>query len=85
MLFCVQLGNRIRLGQKRDKGIKEIKKKKEEEFPSWLRGCGFDPWPRSVGWGSGVAVCCGVGCRCGSEPALLWLWRRPAATAPISS
>ena len=26
---------------------------------------------------------CGVGCRRGSEPALLWLWRRPVATAPI--
>ena len=26
---------------------------------------------------------CGVGCRCGSDPALLWLWCRPVATAPI--
>ena len=26
-------------------------------------------------------VSCGVGCRCGSDLALLW--RRPAATAPI--
>ena len=26
---------------------------------------------------------CGVGRRCGSDPALLWLWRRPAATAPM--
>ena len=26
---------------------------------------------------------CGVGCRRGSDPTLLWLWRRPAATAPI--
>ena len=25
----------------------------------------------------------GVGCRHGSDPALLWFWRRPAATAPI--
>ena len=25
---------------------------------------------------------CGVGRRCGSDPALLWLWRRLAATAP---
>ena len=25
----------------------------------------------------------GVGCRHGSDPALLWLWRRPAATALI--
>ena len=28
-----------------------------------------------------LAVSCGVGCRQGSDPALLWLWRRPAATA----
>ena len=26
---------------------------------------------------------CGVGRRRGSDPALLWLWRRPAAIAPI--
>ena len=26
---------------------------------------------------------CGVGCRHGSDPALLWLWCRPSATAPI--
>ena len=26
---------------------------------------------------------CGVGCRYGLDAALLWLWRRPAATAPI--
>ena len=26
---------------------------------------------------------CGVGHRCGSDPALLWLWSRPEATAPI--
>ena len=24
-----------------------------------------------------------VGCRCGSDPVLLWLWCRPAAVAPI--
>ena len=28
-----------------------------------------------------VAVSCGVGCRRGSDPALLWLWRRPVAKA----
>jgi len=28
-------------------------------------------------------VSCGVGCRRGSDPALLWLWRRLVATAPI--
>ena len=30
-----------------------------------------------------VVVSCGVGCRCSLDLALLWLWRRPAATAPI--
>ena len=33
--------------------------------------------------GSGVALSCGVGCRHGSDPTLLWLWCRPVATAPI--
>ena len=31
----------------------------------------------------GIAVRCGVGRRRGLDPTLLWLWRRPAATAPI--
>ena len=34
---------------------------------------------------SSVAMSCGVGRRCGSGPALLWLWRRLAATALIPS
>ena len=33
--------------------------------------------------GSGIAVSCGIGCRRGSDPLLLWLWRRLEATAPI--
>ena len=28
---------------------------------------------------------CGVGHRLGSDPVLLWLWRRPAATTLIQS
>jgi len=43
----------------------------------------FDPWPYSVGWGSGVAMSCGVGCRLSSDPALLWLWCRSAATTAL--
>jgi len=31
----------------------------------------------------GAAVSCGVGPRRGSDLVLLWLWRRPAAAAPI--
>ena len=30
-----------------------------------------------------VAVSCGIGRRHGSDPVLLWLWYRPAVTAPI--
>ena len=37
----------------------------------------------SVGRGSGVAMNCGVDCRCVTEPALLWLWRWLAAVAPV--
>ena len=28
-------------------------------------------------------MCCALGCRCGLDPTLLWLWRRLAAVAPI--
>ena len=31
---------------------------------------------------SSIAVSCGVGCRYSLDPALLWLWCRPAAVAP---
>ena len=30
-----------------------------------------------------MAMSCGVGCRRGSDPLWLWLWRRPTAVAPI--
>ena len=36
-----------------------------------------------MGWGSSTAVSCGVGCKCGLYPVLLWLWCRPAAVALI--
>ena len=36
-----------------------------------------------VGYGSGIAVSCDVGRRHGSDSALLWLWCRLAAVAPI--
>ena len=39
--------------------------------------------PHSVGQGSSVAVSCGIDDRCGSDPALLWLWRGPAVAALI--
>ena len=32
---------------------------------------------------SGVAMSCNTGRRRGSDPLLLWLWRRPAVAAPI--
>ena len=36
-----------------------------------------------MGWGSGVAVSCGVGRRCVSDLTLQWLWCRLAAIALI--
>ena len=36
-----------------------------------------------MGQGSGVVVSCGAGRRCGLDLALLWLWCRPVAIAPI--
>ena len=45
----------------------------------------FNPWPSTVGQGSGVAMSCGVGRGRGLDPALLWLWCRLAATALIKS
>ena len=36
-----------------------------------------------MGWGSGIAMSFGAGCRCGLDPELLWLWCRLAATALI--
>ena len=36
-----------------------------------------------MGWGSSIAVSCGIGLRLGSDPELLWLWCRPATTASI--
>ena len=40
---------------------------------------GLAQWVKDLG----IAVSCGVGCRHGSYPVWLWLWRRPVATAPI--
>ena len=41
--------------------------------------------PGLVQWVKDLAfsVGCGVGGRLGSDLVLLWLWRRPVATAPI--
>ena len=36
-----------------------------------------------MGQGSSVAMNYGIGCRCGSDPELLWLWYRLAAIALI--
>ena len=36
-----------------------------------------------MGWGSSVVMSCGAGHRHGLDLALLWLWHRPVAAAPI--
>ena len=47
------------------------------EDASWIPG--LTQWVK----GSGVALSCDVGCRYGSDSALLWLGHRPAAAALI--
>ena len=64
-----------------DGGVPAVVQWKCIGLVSW--GCGFNPWPHSVGWQSGVAVHCGIGCRCGLDLALPWLWHRSAAAASI--
>jgi len=39
--------------------------------------------PAPAQWVNNPTVSCGVGCRLSLDPALLWLWHRPAATALI--
>ena len=58
--------------------MEQQKRIRLESLRMWVH-----PWLLSVGLGSGFAVSCGVGRRCGSDPALLWLWHRPAAVAQI--
>ena len=58
----------------------QLSRNKSNQYP-W--GCRFDPWPHPVGQGSGIAMSCGVGCRRGLDPVLLWLWCRPPAAALI--
>ena len=48
-----------------------------------LWGCGFNPWPHSVGEESAAATSCTTGHRGGSDLVLLWLWHKPAAATPI--
>ena len=50
---------------------------RNHEVAGWLPG--LTQW----GQGSGVAMSCGVSCRHGSDPTLLWLRRRPVATVLI--
>ena len=55
----------------------------EKILTSIHEDAGFNPWPHSVGWGYSVAMSCGVGCRRGTDLALLWWWCRVAAVALI--
>ena len=47
------------------------------EDMDWIPG--LDQWVK----GSGIAMSCGADHRYNSDLAVLWLWHRPAATAPI--
>ena len=59
------------------RGSAEINSTRNHEVAGSIPG--LTQWVKE----SGVAVNCGVGCRRGSDPWLLWLWCRPAAEALI--
>ena len=44
---------------------------------------GLNPGLAQWGWGSSIAVSCGVGCKRGSDLVWLWLWCRLGAVALI--
>ena len=58
-----------------------------EQKGIWLVpwGCSFNPWPWSMGQGSGVPMSWGVGPRWCLDPVLLWLWCRLASISPIGT
>ena len=67
---------------------------KKREIPLWHNGnisdynpwgCGFDPWPHSVGLRSSVAMSCCVCHRFGSCLKLFCLQHRPAAATLFQS
>ena len=59
-----------------------FKTSKTREFPWWLSSVGLIPG--IIQWVKDLALLCAcVGPRRGLDPALLWLWRRPAAVAPV--
>ena len=53
----------------------------------WIQLETMSLWVQSLALLSGlrihIAMSCGVGCRCSSDLALLWLWHSPVATALI--
>ena len=55
---------------------------KPNQYP---QGCRADPQPCSVGSGSGIAMSCGIGYTCGSDPMWLWLGCQLGAAAPIQA
>ena len=66
-----------RVGRSFKKNGSAVNESNIHKDTGWIPG--LPQWVK----GSDVAVSYGVGRRCGSDPVLLWLWRRPAAAAPI--
>ena len=70
MLWNVYLKNKKR-------GVPIVSQQVIRDLTLSLWGCGFDPWPGSVGWQLGIAIRCGTCHRYGLDPVLLWLSCRP--------
>ena len=55
--------------KKTETGIPVLPQQKQIRLMSMRYG--FDPWPLSMGQGSGIAMSCGIGGRRGLDPVLL--------------
>ena len=70
-----------RSGQKRINGVPVVAQRKRIQLGTMKMR--VQSLASFRGLRSGVSVSCGAGHRLGSDPAWLWLWCRPVATAPI--
>ena len=62
----------------------------ETNLTSILEDEGSIPWPCSMGWGSSIALSCGIGRRNSSvhlevQWLWLWLWRKPCSYSSDST
>ena len=83
MLKRLRLNSQIKNSFLKNQGLGVPNVAKQKRIQPISMRMWVHPWPCSVGQGFSVALICGIGCRCSLDLALLWLWCRLEAIAPI--